>query len=265
MKWWVVYMALGLMACGNGVNEKQGHHTTEDIGKADSLPKYEVESSEKKISLEDSIFIQTKISELNTEYYAERSDSMGGWHAEDAEVLYSQDSSLKIYSFLGEYIGAYGSPMYHSTSIYKGKIRIDTSFLTAYSIFKHPKAQFLKFAQGQKPMRGPEWSYFEEAYLFSNYDISKICQSQLSHWIENTTGNSSFYPNKNEDIDSLENRIVYKPDNKTIKCTAYGYNEEEYIYGEVLPCYKVSSTYQLIGNQFKLVETDSIFDTRLFH
>ena len=165
---------------------------------------------------------------------------------------------------MGEYIGAYGSPMYHSTYKVNNVYTIDTTFLTARKIISLDNNQYLIIAEGPIRMRGSEWSYFEAAYLLQDNRIIRVCQFQLSHWIENSIGSNTFYPSVDKEIDSLENLIVYMPNKKILNCITYGYYEEEYIYDEILPCYKVTSSYKLTDNEFKLVRSDSTFDTRTF-
>lgn len=279
MKWLVVIISFTLLCYGNGGQEKKGNLAIEELRKIGSFEMIDsntqrllsLEVAPSIISAADSAFITEKLTELNAKYYLEWCegreqvcDSFGGWFFEDADVLYSADSTLKVFSFMGEYIGAYGSPMYHSVYLVDNVYTIDTTFLTARQIIRFDNNQFLILADGPIRMRGSEWSYFKEAYLFDSGKVSRVCQSQLSHWIENSNGNRAFYPNIADEIDSLEKRIVYIPNKKILKCTTFGYNENEYTYGEFLPCYKATSTYQFTGGQFRLVKSDSTFDIRVF-
>jgi hypothetical protein len=213
------------------------------------------------LSLEDSLFIEIQLAKVNKEYYADRDDSMGGW--ESGEVLYSCDSIIKVYSLAGEWMGAYGSRMYNSVCFMNNTKIADSYNLTAKSIFKLNKEHYLILTEGAVRMRGPEWSYFEDAYLINNKGVEKVCQSQLSQWIENSIGDPLFFENIDQEKVSTtsSSNIIFNKKEALLRCTHYGYNAESSI-GELLNCFKVISTFKFNGNTFIPEQSDSTFDSR---
>jgi hypothetical protein len=163
-------------------------------------------------------------------------------------------------------MGAYGSSMYNSVCFMNNTKIADSYNLTAKSIFKLNQEHYLILQEGAVRMRGPEWSYFEDAYLINTKGVKKVCQSQLSQWIENSIGDPLFFENIDQEkvtTESLPN-IIFGEKEALLTCTHYGYNEESR-YGELLNCFKVISTFKFNGNTFIPQQSDSTFDSRQFN
>lgn len=247
MKWFLLPMTFTLMACGNDI---------EDSKKAVELEKFETH----KLAFEDSIFIQEKIEVLNAEYFEGRQNDFGGWQFEDADVRLFKEVNFKVFNFLGEYIGAYGSPMYANYIIDLN--RKDTLFLedtsallTCERVIKLDDNNYLILSKGPIRARGLEYWTCEEATIYNDISMSiqRLDFVKLSMLIENSDGNDHF-------IKKEANLINFKAPN-TVLTSSYDY-EWGTEWTDSMHCIKIEKRYDIVAGKPRLTNSDTIREIR---
>jgi hypothetical protein len=237
MKWGITVFSFVLVACTQSPQETQ-----KEVG--------EISDIEIPLSLEDSLFIQQKLAELNREYFAERNDSMGGW--EEGSVCYSADKELKIFSFKGEWVGAYPVPISLITTE-DGKELGDYQYPIT-SIYKLTADKYLLIGNGSDRPRGLEYRMGSEANLYDkNTNKSTfITEAMLSMLVENTEGQAF----------TIEDpKIIYDVTSKILKSHGYSYDEDSWNNGTP-KCYQIKKEYRFQENQFIVLKSDTLIEVR---
>lgn len=251
MKWLVVFITFTLLACGNDAQDSKNEVELE-------------EAITNKLSPEDSLFIQSKIEELNAEYFEGRQNDFGGWSFEDAEMILFKNLNFKIFNFRGEYASAYNSPMYANILIdltLNDTLFLEdtTSLLMIDSVFaKIGGNSFLLHSKGYIRARGLEYLDCEEVVLYDSkaHQLQKIDFVKLSTLIDLSEGSKSFITNDSS-------YISFDSDLKHIYTTDYIYvSGTEWT--DSMVCNRVDKifTYQYKNNIFVLENSRITMDIR---
>lgn len=281
MKWFVVISILCFLGCKN-VSDNRNYHDIDnyspststqekiyDLTPGEMMTLEALDSFSIKLNLlpsEYQEFITNKINELNTLYHKKRCDgwdincdSIGGWLSFD--FTESKNKDVIVFDFFGEWIGAYGVPMYHSTIIYKGVEIYDSTMLDFKRLHQLSNGKHLLITSGLIRYRGPEFGRMQEAFLLSTNSINKIGEGDISMFIENSSGEVSFYDSSN--YSNAQDLIKFDSNSNTLQIEDF-----ELPWGSQEPqieCLKISKQFKYVNGKFHFSSKDSTIDIRHIH
>ena len=215
----------------------------------------------------DSIFIAFQLDSLDEDYKNEMSEGLsddaevyGGW--DSGYVHYALDSSLKVFTFLGEGCGAYCSPMYFNILHYQNQqlkfyaepiedvIRIDSTHIYLNS-------------RGMQRLRGIEYCLFENSYVLQHSEglvLDNLFTSRLSFFVENSEGNFAVTNNDGSmlHLNSLDST------QQELYAITFGYDEST-LGDDSLVCSKTEDLYRWENGNFEKIETTFTKEKRFLH
>jgi hypothetical protein len=209
-----------------------------------------------RMSKEDSLFIQKEIAELNSEYYKERVDSMGGWKT--GKIFTPLGNNFRIYSYTGDWMGAYPVPMnkvvieviaHHKT--------IDTSIYPIYKVRQISKHKYLLLGNGFKRESG--WQGYDEGYEAHILTTIPFKFETIVNQVE--------MPGIVELSDGAKLKDVYihwDLDTKTLKTGGYSYNPET-LHSDSLECHYDEQTFIYKNDSFQLIKSRSSKENRVYN
>ncbi|NNJ54580.1 MAG: hypothetical protein HKP14_00530 [Bacteroidia bacterium] len=262
------YLLLSVLILGCSQDKEQHSNKTSSqkddstLVEFDTIATQNIESSDK-----DSFFISHVLDSLNQDYLIEMGDGslrisevQGGW--DSGYITYYLDNALKIYTFFGEGCGAYCSPMYFTVLDYQNKqLRFFTEPVA--DVIQIDSNHILLNTRGMQRLRGIEYCMFENAYvlyLSDSIKIKNIATSQLSYFVENSTGKFAVYDKENEPIPL--NRYIDSSE-QYLYTTTFDY-EEGSLGEDSIHCSKTDVKYRWENDNFEKIETTFTKEIRYF-